>query len=146
MRIRVLLFGQLKDIVGRPEELLDLEAGARVSAVVSLYGERFPEFRGLVPSIACSVNQEYAVASALLQDGDEVGLLPPVSGGKSGIEEAQCEKCAIVRKPIVTQPIADSLKAGEDGATVVFEGIVRNNTRGRSRVRYDQDPRGRLPV
>jgi molybdopterin synthase catalytic subunit/molybdopterin converting factor small subunit len=139
MRIRVLLFGQLKDIVGRPEELLDLEAGARVSSVVSLYGERFPEIRGLVPSLACSVNQEYAVGSSLLQDGDEVGLLPPVSGGKSGIEEAQSEKCAIVREPIVTQPIADSLKAGEDGATVVFEGIVRNNTRGRRTLYLDYE-------
>jgi molybdopterin synthase catalytic subunit len=139
MRIRVLLFGQLKDIVGRPEELLDLEAGARVSSVVSLYGERFPEIRGLVSSLACSVNQEYAAGTSLLQDGDEVGLLPPVSGGKSGIEEAQSEKCAIVREPIVTQPIADSLKAGEDGATVVFEGIVRNNTRGRRTLYLDYE-------
>jgi molybdopterin synthase catalytic subunit len=139
MRIRVLLFGQLKDIVGQPEELLEMQPGARVSSVVSLYGERFPELRGLVPSIACSVNQEYAAASSLLQDGDEVGLLPPVSGGKSGIEEAQSEKCMIVREPIAAQPIADSLKAGEDGATVVFEGIVRDNTRGRRTLYLDYE-------
>src|SRR5215467_14919456 len=139
MRIRVLLFGQLKDIVGRPEEFLEMQAGARVSSVLSLYGERFPQLRGLVPSIACSVNQEYAAGSSLLQDGDEVGLLPPVSGGKSGIEEAQSEKCAIVREPIAAQPIADSLKAGEDGAAVVFEGIVRNNTRGRRTLYLDYE-------
>ena len=139
MRIRVLLFGQLKDIVGRREEFLVLNAGASVSSVVSFYGERFPEFRGLAESIACSVNQEYAAGSSLLQDGDEVGLLPPVSGGKSGIEEAQSETCAIVREPIVAQRVADSLKAGEDGATVVFEGIVRNNTRGRRTLYLDYE-------
>jgi molybdopterin synthase catalytic subunit len=139
MRIRVLLFGQLKDIVGRPEEFLEMQAGARVSSVVALYGERFPELRGLAPSIACSVNQEYAAGSSLLQDGDEVGLLPPVSGGKSGIEEVQSEKCAIVREPIAGQPIVDSLKKGEDGATVVFEGIVRNNTRGRRTLYLDYE-------
>jgi molybdopterin synthase catalytic subunit/molybdopterin converting factor small subunit len=139
MRIRVLLFGQLKDIVGRQEEFLELEPGAKVSSVVSRYGERFPAFRGLAASIACSVNQEYAAASAILRDGDEVGLLPPVSGGKSGIEEAQSQQCAIVREPIATQQIADSLKAGQDGATVIFEGIVRNNTRGRRTLYLDYE-------
>jgi len=139
MRIRVLLFGQLKDIVGRNEELLELETGAKVSSVVALYGERFPAFRGLAASIACSVNQEYAAASSLLRDGDEVGLLPPVSGGKSGIKEELSEKCSIVREPIAAQPIADSLKAGEDGAAVVFEGIVRNNTRGRRTLYLDYE-------
>lgn len=135
MRIRVLLFGQLKDIIGRQEDLLELEPGARVSAVTSYYAERFPSFKPIAAAIACSVNQEYARGAAVLRDGDEVGLLPPVSGGKSGLEELQSQHCAIVRAPIATRQIADSIKAGEDGATVVFEGIVRNNSRGR-RVLY----------
>jgi molybdopterin synthase catalytic subunit len=139
MRVRVLLFGQLKDIVGRQEEFLELEAGAKLSSVVSGYGKRFPQFQGLSASIACSVNREYAAGSAILQDGDEIGLLPPVSGGKSGIEEAQSEQCAIVREPIATQDYANAIKAGEDGATVVFEGIVRNNSRGRRTLYLDYE-------
>ncbi|PYP93442.1 MAG: molybdopterin synthase [Candidatus Angelobacter sp. Gp1-AA117] len=135
MRIRVLLFGQLKDIVGKPEETLDLAPGASLSDVVADYGHRFAQFQPLAGSIACALNQEYAPASALLKDGDEVGLLPPVSGGAQAESEAQPElkspHCAIVQERIATPQIADSLKAPEDGATVIFEGIVRNNTRGR---------------
>ena len=139
MRIRVLLFGQLKDIVGRDEELLDLEPGAKLSALMSRYGERFPKFQALAGSIACSVNQEYANGAAVLRDGDEVGFLPPVSGGKSDVEELRSEHCTIVREPIATQQTVDSIKAGEDGATVIFEGIVRNNSRGRRTLYLDYE-------
>lgn len=139
MRVRVLLFGQLKDIMGRQEDSLELEPGARLSAVTSYYSQRFPKFQPMAASIACSVNQEYADSSAVLRDGDEVGLLPPVSGGKSGLAELKSEHCAIVRAPIASQQIADSIKAGEDGATVVFEGIVRNHSRGRHTLYLDYE-------
>jgi molybdopterin synthase catalytic subunit len=135
MRIRVLLFGQLKDIVGRQEDSLELQPGAELSAVVTYYGERFPGFDSLAGSIACSINEEYATASDLLHEGDEVALLPPVSGGKSGLDNLPIQHCAIVREPIPSQEIAAAVKAGEDGATVTFEGIVRNHSRGR-RTRY----------
>jgi MoaE-MoaD fusion protein len=139
MHIRVLLFGQLKDIIGRQEDSLELEQGARLSAVTSHYAEHFPKFQPMAASIACSLNQEYAAGSAALRDGDEVGLLPPVSGGKSGLEELQSQHCAIVRSPIASQQIAEAIKAGEDGAAVVFEGIVRNNSRGRRTLYLDYE-------
>lgn len=139
MRIRVLLFGQLKDIVGRTEESLELQPGSSVSDLMARYGEQFPRFKPMAGSIACSINREYAPASSILHEGDEVGLLPPVSGGSPAQTKAQeglvSAHCAIVREPIASQQVADSLKAPEDGATTIFEGIVRNNTRGR-RTRY----------
>jgi molybdopterin synthase catalytic subunit/molybdopterin converting factor small subunit len=139
MRIRVLLFGQLKDIIGRQEDSLELAQGAKLSAVTSYYAEHFPKFQPMAASIACSLNQEYAAGSAALRDGDEVGLLPPVSGGKSGLEELQSQHCAIVRSPISSQQIAGAIKAGEDGAAVVFEGIVRNHSRGRRTLYLDYE-------
>jgi len=131
MRVRVLLFGQLKDIVGRQEDSLDLQPGANLSAVMAHYAERYPRFQGLNSSIACSINQEYAQGSAVLKEGDEVALLPPVSGGKAKVEELRSEHCAIVREPIDLQAIRKSLEHPEDGAALLFEGVVRNNTRGR---------------
>jgi len=131
MRVKVLLFGQLKDIVGRAEESLDLQPGAPLAAVMSHYAERYPKFKGLSSSIACSINQEYAAATATLKEGDEVGLLPPVSGGKQKIEELRSEHCAIVREPIDLQRMKEELEHPEDGAAVYFDGVVRNNTRGR---------------
>ena len=79
----MLLFGQLKDIVGREEDSLDLEPGARLTAVMAHYAQRYPKFQGLTSSIACSINQEYAPGTTVLREGDEIGLLPPVSGGRA---------------------------------------------------------------
>jgi len=144
MRIRVLLFGQLKDITGRPEETVELPAGSTVSAVVAHYAGRFPRFKALAGSIACSVNQEYAPVTATLNENDEVGLLPPVSGGSGDPAPStgalrHSAHCEIVKTPIAAQLIADRMKAPEDGATVVFEGIVRNNTRGRRTLYLDYE-------
>jgi molybdopterin synthase catalytic subunit len=137
MRIRILFFGQLTDIVGRREEMMELASGARLSDILSGYCARFPQFKALAASLACSVNQEYAQGSAVLEDGDEVGLLPPVSGG-SGLLFGS-PHCAIVQERIDSSQIAESLKAPEDGAVVLFEGIVRNHTRGRRTLFLDYE-------
>ena len=139
MRVKVLLFGQLKDIVGRAEESLDLQPGAQLAAVMSHYAERYPKFQGFSSSIACSINQEYAPGTTPLKEGDEVGLLPPVSGGKSKIEELRSEHCAIVREPIDLKVMKEELEHPEDGAAVFFDGVVRNNTRGRRTLYLDYE-------
>jgi molybdopterin converting factor subunit 1 len=139
MRVRVLLFGQLKDIVGHQEDSLDLESGARLSAVMAHYSSRYPQFQGLTHSIACSINQEYAQGSAVLKEGDEVGLLPPVSGGKARMKVRRSEHCAIVREPIDLQAIRKELERPEDGSALLFDGVVRNNTRGRRTLYLDYE-------
>jgi molybdopterin synthase catalytic subunit len=87
-------------------------------------------------SIAVSVNHEYAQAGQVLREGDEVGLLPPVSGG-SDAEEAG--SVAIVRQVIDAEGLVAAAKHGSDGAVVVFDGIVRNNTRGRQTLHLDYE-------
>jgi molybdopterin converting factor subunit 1 len=83
MRVDVLYFAVLKDVFGREREELELPAGATVSRLLELLREReVPGVTGRFwDSIAVAVNQEYARADAVLEDGDEVALLPPVSGG-----------------------------------------------------------------
>lgn len=137
--MRVLLFGQLKDIIGHLEDSLDLPSGSNLSTVMAHYAARYPKFQGLTNSIACSINQEYAQGSAILKDGDEVGLLPPVSGGKAKVEELRSEHCAIVREPIDIMAIMKSLEHPEDGAALIFDGVVRNNTRGRRTLYLDYE-------
>jgi molybdopterin synthase catalytic subunit len=139
MRVKVLLFGQLKDIVGRQEEFLELQPGARLNTVMSHYAEQYPRFKGLTSSIACSINQEYAQSSAVLREGDEIGLLPPVSGGKSGVKELRSPHCAIVREEIDVRKIKEGLEDPSDGAAVLFEGVVRDNTRGRRTLYLDYE-------
>jgi len=131
MRVRVLFFGQLKDITGVTQEDAELSEGARVEDLFERYGRRFPKLAEFRPSIAASVNQEYSGWRAPLAPGDEVAFLPPVSGGSGGPQAAvESDVIRLVREPIVTRELLESLKAPEDGAMVVFDGFVRNNFKG----------------
>ncbi|MGA9528594.1 MAG: molybdenum cofactor biosynthesis protein MoaE [Terriglobales bacterium] len=130
MQIRVLLFGILKDVAGRASEVVEIPDGALVKDVLARYGLRFPEFATMMPAIAVSVNREYSAAERVLEPGDEVGLLPPVSGGAADVDPA-CGEVLIVREPISTSAVVERLKRPQHGAAIVFEGIVRDNTRGR---------------
>jgi len=138
MQIRVLLFGVLKELVGRSTDILELPEGARVSDVFSHYVHRAPPIAALSSSLAFSVNQEYAGADQKLTSGDEVGLLPPVSGGTTA-DKSNAGEVRIIREPIATHVILSALKRPEDGAAIVFEGIVRNNTRGRRTLYLDYE-------
>ncbi len=147
MRIRVLFFGMLKDLAGRANETLDLPETATLGDVLSHYEERVPRLRDLMTSLATSVNQEYAGPEAKLKPNDEVGLLPPVSGGWETPGSAPGEPgkgqgpkhAVIVREPIDTQALVEQIKRPEDGAVVVFEGIVRNHSRGRATLYLDYE-------
>jgi MoaE-MoaD fusion protein len=129
MRVRVLFFGRLKDIVGRSEEDAELSEGARVEDLFARYGRSFPELAQFRSSVVASVNQEFTEWRATLASGDEVAFLPPVSGGAipTGVEVEE-NLYALVRKPIETSAIVSQFKAPRDGAVVVFEGIVRNHS------------------
>jgi len=123
MRVQVLFFGQLKDLTGRASENLPLGDSATLSDVLQHYSEQFPALGKLSPSLALSVNQEYASQDAPLRDGDEVALLPPVSGGAA--------RASIVREKTDPHQIIPPMERPEDGALAMFDGIVRNNSRGR---------------
>jgi MoaE-MoaD fusion protein len=129
MRVRVLFFGQLKEITGVSEEDAELSEGARVEDLFERYGRRFPKLAEFRPSIAASVNQEYSGWRALLSTGDEVAFLPPVSGGQQ--TAVADDIFLLVRERIVPRELVESLKSPEDGAVVVFDGFVRNNFKGR---------------
>src|SRR5262245_9815448 len=81
MRVKVLFFGMLKDIVGQAEDRLTLEEGSSVGRLYELYAQRFPKLAEHSSSLLFSRNQEFAQRGEPLEDGDEVAFLPPVSGG-----------------------------------------------------------------
>ena len=81
VRVRVLFFGRLKDVVGQSEESLDLAEVCTVEQLFALYSRRIPELEKYRPSVVASRNQEFAAWDTRLHSGDEVAFLPPVSGG-----------------------------------------------------------------
>jgi MoaE-MoaD fusion protein len=145
MKIGVLFFGVLKEVIGRSSETVDLPEGARVREVLFYYAREAPRFEAMVPSLAISVNQEYSGADRALCDGDEVGLLPPVSGGSAQGEirkETRGEvrgEVKIVHEPIDSEAVVGRLKQPSDGAAVIFDGVVRDNTRGRRTLYLDYE-------
>jgi len=139
MRVRVLLFGVLKDVFQRSEDSLELGSEATVADLLEHYRGLSPERAGIFHSVALAVNQEYANASRRLEEGDEVALLPPVSGGLEIPVRPESYKCEIVRERIPTKQILEGIKHAEDGAVVVFEGIVRNHTRNRKTLFLDYE-------
>jgi molybdopterin converting factor subunit 1 len=84
MRVSVLYFGVLKDVVGHRRSEMDLMEGATVAELLGVH--RAMGLNSIWDSIAVAVNQEYARGADVLKDGDEVALLPPVSGGTEGLE------------------------------------------------------------
>jgi MoaE-MoaD fusion protein len=135
MQIRVLPFGVLKDWLGA--STVDLPEGATVASLLDrLSSGRSPVPASTWSSIAVSVNHEYAQPAHILREGDEVGLLPPVSGGSADSEQGIIR---ITRDPIEADKLVSAAKHGEDGAVLVFDGIVRNNSRGRQTLHLDYE-------
>ena len=140
VRVKVLFFGMLKDIVGLGEDHIEVSDGARVESIFQRYAHDFPRLNDLESSIVLACNQEFCDRSSPVQEGDEIAFLPPVSGG-SGSDgrytheiRDQDTGCffALTRQVIDTHILKQQLLRGEDGAIVDFEGVVRNNTKGRA--------------
>jgi molybdopterin synthase catalytic subunit/molybdopterin converting factor small subunit len=135
MQVRVLPFGALKDWLGMPAAAIGLAEGTTVAQLLQHLSTGRSE--AVLAGIAVSVNAEFAEPDRILHDGDEVGLLPPVSGGAphDGTSNASGDRpsihVALTRAILDADRLVRETKQGEDGAVVVFDGIVRNNTRGR---------------
>jgi molybdopterin synthase catalytic subunit len=139
MRVRVLFFGMLKELVGRPTDSLELPAGSAVSDVLDHYS-RVPRLLDLLPSVAISVNQEYASANLPLHENDEIALLPPVSGGGPGnAPDTPVTETRLVYDSIDREQVIAKIKQPRDGAVVVFDGIVRDHSRGRRTLFLDYE-------
>ncbi len=126
MRIKVLFFGILRDVTGLREDSIEIPEGGLASSVFDHYVAQFPRLGDMSRSIVLAVNQRFCEPSLELRDGDELAVLPPVSGG-AGADNY----FALTREPIDAAAIARRMLRGEDGAIVTFEGVTRDNTNGR---------------
>jgi molybdopterin synthase catalytic subunit len=128
----------LKDVTGVSEQELELAPGAPLRAVFSHYATEFPRIAELSSSVVTALNRQFASPDTTLTDGDEVALLPPVSGGSGfsqRITDPQGHFFALTHHPIDDAALREQLAQGCDGAVVTFAGVVRNNSKGR-KTRY----------
>jgi molybdopterin synthase catalytic subunit len=137
MRVRVLYLGILKELSGHDSEWFQVQEGSTVSEVWSLLGKRLPRLAQYQRSVATAVNQSYALSTTVLAEGDELALLPPVSGGADSAMAPS--RVQLVTSVINTAAIAAEIRKPEDGAVATFDGVVRNNTRGRKSLYLDYE-------
>ena len=115
MQVRVALFAGLRERAGAAELALDLPDGASV-------GDALARLSALTDgvSVVLAVNREYAHDGDILQAGDEVALIPPVSGGSIGVAHAR-----VTDEPLLLDPLVERVRDPRAGAVVTFSGVTR---------------------
>jgi molybdopterin converting factor subunit 1 len=135
MRVRLLFFATLKDIIGAREMQLELPADATVADVLTHLERSYPRVKDYRPIVLTALNEEYVNQDTRVREGDELAIFPPVSGGDVGSDVMTIRRPAelyqITRDPIDAQKISRQMLRPEDGAICVFEGVVRNNSKGK---------------
>ena len=144
----MLFFGAARDAVGQGEVDLLLNGSSTASSAFAQVLERFPDLRRFGRSLLLAVNQEYAPADREVQDGDELAVFPPVSGGSgrgagsadilsaSTLKPKQVDKNTrdffeLTTEPIDVGAVARRVVLPECGATVTLDGYAREWTNGR---------------
>ena len=125
VKITALLFGLAREVAGSPQVEMGLESPATVESAFAELKRLHPRLAPLERSLLFAVNEEYAERSRPLANGDRHAILPPVSGGATG------DIAEITREPIDIAGLRARLLSGESGACVIFDGVARNNTKGR---------------
>jgi molybdopterin converting factor subunit 1 len=127
VQVRLLFFASIKDIVGARQIDVEIPAGTTVRALLEMLEKKYPRLAGYRSILLTSVNEEYANPETTIADGDEVGVFPPVSGGA-----VQSEFYRVTHDVIDARAVAAQLQRPEAGAICIFEGIVRNNSKGKT--------------
>ena len=120
--LNMLYFAMFREQIGKSEEQLSVPAGTIAGDIFNLITDNYPALAGMHNSTLVMVNQEYAEPDQPLQDGDEVALIPPVSGGDHRF---------VCTEEVLDSRVVEAHVAADDaGAMVTFVGSVRNHARG----------------
>jgi MoaE-MoaD fusion protein len=116
VEVTVRLFAMLRERAGADEVRLELPEGARV-------GDALGELSGLADGLplVMAVNREYASAETVLDSGDELALIPPVSGGS--VDAAPWVR--VTGEPLSLDSLAERVRDPRAGAVVTFQGVTR---------------------
>jgi molybdopterin synthase catalytic subunit len=132
VRVNVKLFAGLKDIVGGDiEETFDA-AEVSVEQLKLQLASAHPKLEPYLSGLAVAINDEYILGDEeLLHDGDEVALIPPISGGAASEDNtAGTPRFLVTSDELNPKALRDLVRTDHSGAIVVFEGVVRDRHEG----------------
>ena len=128
MQIKVLYFAVVRERRGASDEVLDLPPGSDVATALATIAKQQPDLAPLLPRLQVAVNQRVVVATTPLRDGDEVALIPPVSGGSDGAGP-QAARIAVFAAPLALDAVIAAVIGPDRGGLCTFTGIVRRKGR-----------------
>lgn len=132
MRITILYFAAAREAVALDGETLDLPGGATVAGLLRHLAELHPALLPVLPRCRVAVGHDFAQTDAVLEDGAEVALIPPVAGGTTPLYRIQ-------QAPLSLDEAVASVRGPDTGGIVTFTGQVREASRGRQVVRLDYE-------
>jgi MoaE-MoaD fusion protein len=124
IQVKLLFFGAAKEVIGSNELELQLPEAATTTLLLNHLTKLYPALSRFGSSLLVAVNQEYVKTDLKIENGDEIAIFPPVSGGEKDLFQ-------IVTEKIDLAAVVARISAPECGATVVLDGYVRNNSQGR---------------
>ncbi len=134
MRIDVRLFASLREAAGVGRFDLELPGGATVRDAIASIAERHPTVAHAT-RVVMARNREYVDADTALADGDELALIPPVSGGAT----TSHLRVRVSEAPISVDAVLEAVRSPAHGGLVVFVGTVREQSRGLAVTRLDYE-------
>lgn len=138
MKVTLRYFALWREEIGREEEMREIKADTTVGALIAEVAAAYPRLAALRPSTMFMVNQEYAPLSQTLGDGDEVAVIPPVSGGTDSARQ-NGRLFKVVETPLDVREVIAVVEDSTAGAVVSFTGIVRDHSLGKEVVALDYE-------
>jgi molybdopterin converting factor subunit 1 len=139
MRLNVLLFAAAREAAGTDRLTVELPPGARVGDVAARIQELKPGLAALWPYLRIAVDRELAADEQPLRDGQELALLPPVSGGSASERRNADGVYRLSPEALVPSEAEELVASPAHGGRVSFIGAVRGESRGRKVVRLEYE-------
>ena len=133
MKVKVHFFALYRERAGQNQLSLELSSDATVSRMVEEVRRIFPDLAPPTVDIVVAVNAEYAHPETVLRDGDDIALIPPVSGG------VDMDMVKITRQPLDPEEITAKVRKETNGAVVTFLGTTRLTADGKKVVRLEYE-------
>ena len=130
MKAQVRLFALYRELAGANTVEVCLPQGGTVADLLKCLGQQIPRLGFDYRSTLVAVNAEYALLEQRIQEGDDIVLIPPVSGGAH---------IRITTEPLDARAIAQRVRRDTNGAVVTFEGTTRRFTSGQEVLRLEYE-------
>ena len=130
MKLKVLYFAAVAELVGAREETIEVDGSPTVGALRGLLEGRHEALAGRLDQVRFAVNETFSRDADTLADSDVVAVIPPVAGGSDRVPAV--ERVAVVDGPLSLDGVSGLVRRPAAGAIAIFVGVVRDHSEGRA--------------